>query len=53
MSAQLCLLVKLIDARINRQIFDLFSLFIVQSSGFRFKPAFLMQFLIILNLVRM
>jgi hypothetical protein len=46
MSVQLCLLVRLIDERINRQIFDLFSLFIVQSSGFSCQPAFLMQFLL-------
>jgi hypothetical protein len=46
MSVQLCLLVRLIDERINRQIFDLFSLFIVQSSGLRSKPAFLIQFLL-------
>jgi hypothetical protein len=46
MSLQLCLLVKLIDERINHRIFDLFSLFIVQSSGFSSQPAFLMQFLL-------
>jgi hypothetical protein len=35
-------LVRFVNERINRQIFGLFSLFIVQSSGLKFKPAFLM-----------